>query len=199
MRHPRKANNHAKEEGMKEKVFQACLDVIEKEGWKAFTFSKASQNSGIPLSAFHSHFSVPFDVMVHMFHKIDEEVLKNQGLSEGLSPKDTLFDILMIRFDMATPYKAVIKSFWKDTLTNPKDISSVACQGCTSMAWMLEAAGLNSQGFKGTLRVQGLTLLYLLTLKTWLHDNSPDQGKTMIFLDKGLEKLERIAPLLNFL
>lgn len=182
---------------MKKKIFEACLKVIEREGWKGFSFAKAATESDIPLSAFHDQFSAPSDVMIHLFKIIDQSVLKNLDSHEGLSPKDTLFDILMSRFEAALPYKAILKSFWGGWIMNPTEAPAFACQGFSSMAWMLEAAGLESRGIKGFLRVQGLTTLYLLTLKTWLTDDSPDLGKTMVFLDKGLGKLERAARILN--
>lgn len=183
---------------MKEKAFKACLQVIEKEGWKTFSFAKASENSGIPLNVFHAQFSAPSDVMVHLFRKIDDTVLKNLELStDTLSPKDALFEILMARFDAAQKYKPILRIFWREWIFTPEDAPSLACHGFSSMAWMLEAAGLSSRGLKGVLRVQGLTTLYLLTLRTWLEDDSPDLGKTMVFLDKGLSRLEKAASLLN--
>lgn len=182
---------------MKENAFKACLSVIEKEGWKGFSFAKAAQSSGIPLSVFHEQFSCPTDVILHLFRKIDGEVLKNLDLSEGLSPKDALFEILMARFDAAEPYKPLLKSFWQEWILSPEEAPSLALQGFSSMAWMLEAAGLENRGLKGLLRVQGLTTLYILTLRTWLADESPDLGQTMAFLDKGLSRAERLAGLLN--
>ncbi len=182
---------------MKEKAFKACLSVIEQEGWKGFSFAKASHASGIPLATFHDQFSCPTDVILHLFRRIDSEVLKNLELSEELSPKDALFEILMARFDAAEPYKPILKSFWQEWILAPEEAPSLASQGFSSMAWMLEAAGLENRGIKGLLRLQGLTTLYLLTLRTWLADDSPDLGKTMAFLDKGLSRAERLAGVLN--
>jgi len=182
---------------MKEKVFNACLSTIEKEGWKRFSFAKASDESEIPLSAFHEQFSSPTDVILLLFRKIDNEVLNNLELSDDLSPKDALFEILMARFDAAEAYKSILKSFWQEWVLAPEEAPSLAAQGFSSMAWMLEAAGLENRGIKGLLRVQGLTTLYLLTLRIWLADESPDLGKTMAFLDKGLSRAEKLAHLLN--
>ncbi|OJW53325.1 MAG: hypothetical protein BGO67_01070 [Alphaproteobacteria bacterium 41-28] len=183
---------------MKEKAFKACLSIIERDGWKSFSFAKAAQESGISLEVFHKHFSAPSDVIVHLFRKIDEKVLKTSEIpSENLSPKDTLFEIFMARFDAALPYKSVIRNFWQDWILSPNDVPALACQGFSSMTWMLEAARLSSRGISGFLRVQGLMALYLLTLRTWLTDDSPDLGKTMISLDNGLSKLEKMAVFLN--
>lgn len=182
---------------MTNEAFEACLRSIEKDGWKEFSFAKVSQESAIPLHVFHEQFSSPADVMIHLFRRVDQGVLKNLESYEGLSPKDALFDILMSRFEEAQPYKTVLKSFWGGWIMAPAEAPALACQGFSSMAWMLEAVGLESRGVKGLVRIQGLTTLYLLTLRTWLTDDSPDLGKTMVFLDKGLLKLERAARFLN--
>lgn len=171
--------------------------MIEKEGWKSFTFAKASQASGIPLSTFKKHFNAPADVMIHLFQKIDRDVLEHHVASENLSKKDRIFEILMERFDAATPYKPVLRRFWHDWLHSPDDFPSLTCQGYSSMTWMLEAVGLNPRGISGIIRVQALTTLYVLTLRTWFDDDSPDLGKTMTFLDKGLSKMEQAAAWLN--
>jgi len=182
---------------MKEKAFKACLAAIKKEGWKNFSFAKVSQKSKIPLNVFHEHFSSPADVIVHLFRRIDTQVLKNLNLSKDLSSKDALFEIFMERFEAAQPYKPILKSFWHEWPFAPEEIPFFLSQGFSSMAWMLEAAGLDARGLKGVLRIQGLTILYLLTLRIWLSDESPDLGKTMAFLDKGLIRLERLAHMLN--
>lgn len=183
---------------MKEKAFKACLQTIECNGWRSFSFAKASEASGIPLHVFHKHFSAPSDILVHLFQKIDDKMLKNRALSEGLSPKDALFDIFMERFDAAQPYKPVLKNFWQEWIFSPQEATALACQGYSSMAWVLEATGLNARGISGFLRLQGIMGLYILTLNIWLEDDSPDLGKTMAFLDDGLTKLEKAASFLNF-
>lgn len=199
MEKPESAKNTApsKHKTSKAKAFNACLTLIAEEGWSNFSFSKAASTSGIPLHVFHENFSSPADVMVQLFRKIDKEVLKTIDFSEDLTPKDALFDILMARFDAAHPYKPVIKSFWESWILTPKDIPPIISQGFSSMLWVLDAAHLKSHGLKELLRLQGLSTLYLLTLRVWLKDDSPDMGKTMAFLDNGLSHLEKFASVLN--
>lgn len=184
---------------MNDKTLEACLNLIQNEGWKAFTFAKAVEQSGIPLNKFRAKFSCPSDVMVHLFKKIDDDVLNKLDLTKGLGHKDALFEILMARFDAAQPFKPIIKNFWKEWLLTPEDTPGIVCHGYSSMAWMLEAAGISNRGLTGLMRVQGLATLYLYTLRTWLEDDSPDLGKTMVALDKGLTKLERAASFLKFI
>ena len=61
------------------------------------------------------------------------------------------------------------------------------------MSWMLEAAGIETAGIKGAVKVIGLTGIYLKTLRVWCDDESPDMGKTMAALDKNLGQAEEWA------
>lgn len=184
---------------MKEKVFKACLKVIEREGFKNFTFSKASQESGIPINVFHRHFETPVDIMIYLFKNVDDQVLKTFKLTEGLSNKDQLFEILMIRFEASEPYKPILQRFWKEWAFSPNEYPPLLCQGLGSMSWMLDTAGLKPRGITGLIRAQGLLGIYLFALRTWLSDDSPDLSKTMASLDKGLSNVESAAKVLDSL
>lgn len=182
----------------KDEVFEACLETLTQSGWRNFSFIKAAESSGIPLKIFSNYFPSSSEVMTYLFQKIDEQVLSATSISDFSSPKDALFEILMSRFDAAQPYKPVLQTFWKECLCTPEDLPPLAFQGFSSMAWMLEAAHLNNRGLGGLLRIQGLTTLYLLTLKVWLSDESAESENTMIYLDKGLTRLEKLSSLLHF-
>ena len=61
------------------------------------------------------------------------------------------------------------------------------------MGWMLEAAGLNSGGWKGTFRRNGLALVYVRTSLVWLKDETEDLSSTMKTMDQALSDAERWA------
>jgi hypothetical protein len=62
-----------------------------------------------------------------------------------------------------------------------------------SMGWMLEAAGLNSGGWKGTFRRNGLALVYVRASLVWLKDETEDLSSTMKAMDQALAEAERWA------
>jgi ubiquinone biosynthesis protein COQ9 len=64
------------------------------------------------------------------------------------------------------------------------------------MAWMLDAAGIESGGLRGALRVRGLCAIWLWTMRAWQADASPDLSATMAALDNALT---RAAPAANWL
>ena len=59
------------------------------------------------------------------------------------------------------------------------------------MGWMLEAAGIGTDGAGGSLRVTGLAAVYASVFRTWLEDDDPGHARTMAALDRRLRRGER--------
>jgi hypothetical protein len=62
-----------------------------------------------------------------------------------------------------------------------------------SMAWMLEAARIGTDGFGGAVRANGLVAVWLYTLRAWSRDATEDLGATMAALDRALDRAEQAA------
>lgn len=180
---------------MDEKV-KVCLDYIEANNWKDFSFEKVARQSGIPLSDFYQTFQDKSAVITALISHIDMQMLSEFEHIEG-SSKEVLFEIILTRLELASPYKVIFKKLFDECLSDPLSSLFISQKGLGSVQWMLEQSGLNPYGWSGMLRVQGLTVLYLYTLKTWFSDHSPDMGKTMATLDRGLGRIEKIAHALS--
>jgi hypothetical protein len=58
---------------------------------------------------------------------------------------------------------------------------------------MLEAAGLNSEGPMGALKLQGLALAWARVFHIWLADDTTDSSTTMAALDRELARGETLV------
>jgi hypothetical protein len=58
---------------------------------------------------------------------------------------------------------------------------------------MLEASGISSAGCRGRLTADATAALYLSVLRVFLSDDSPDLGRTMAALDRGLRRAEALC------
>jgi hypothetical protein len=56
------------------------------------------------------------------------------------------------------------------------------------MRFMLEAAGIDSEGPVGALKLQGLALAWARVLRVWFSDNDPGLASTMAALDRELTR-----------
>ncbi|MBL4690849.1 MAG: TetR family transcriptional regulator, partial [Rhodospirillales bacterium] len=122
----------------------------------------------------------------------DERVLA-AGKADGSSARDRLFDVLMRRLDIMEPHRDAVRVLVREAAFDPLAALCRGPQFLCSMAWMLEAAGLNSGGINGAIRTKGLAVIYGCALSAWLGDDSPDSSKTMAVLDRGLARAERLS------
>lgn len=183
----------------KDDVVLHALSLAKTLGWNHVRMQDIADEAGVSLSVLYGMFEDKSDILVTLGRRIDRQVLEAfDTLDPSLSERDRLFDIMMERFDVLGEYRegvvAIVGSFRYD----PKQAVISCPHLCRSMAWMLEAAGLDTNGFRGALKVAGLTGLYLKVLRVWKDDDSPDLSKTMAALDKDLGRIERFATTFGF-
>jgi hypothetical protein len=127
------------------------------------------------------------DIVAGMLRAVDDEVLKRTKKTEGQEKRDALFDVIMTRFDVLGPHKTALKSIYA---AGPADLS-LAGPFLSSQHWMLEAAGIGTDGPGGVMRVAGLAATYASVFRIWLNDDDPGHARTMAALDRRLRRGER--------
>lgn len=188
------AKKSTKSVPVKEKAVQAALALAAEKGWAQTGLKDIAVKAKVPLRELHEHFEDRADILAAYGRMIDRRVLENSGENDGdLSPRDRLFDILMERLDVLNDDRAGVCAILKSFCFDPKQAVIGLPHLGRSMSWMLEAAGIDTTGIRGAVRVAGLTGLYLKTLKVWMSDEDADMGKTMAALDKNLGRAERWA------
>jgi hypothetical protein len=85
------------------------------------------------------------------------------------------------------PYKPALKSMAQ---AGGAELS-LAGPLLSSQHWMLQAAGIDSSGPGGALRVAGLVGIYASVFRIWLEDDDPGHARTMAALDRRLRRGER--------
>lgn len=179
---------------IKQSAVHAALDLAAEQGWENVDLKGIAKHAKLNLSDLHDYFDDKFDILAAYGRMVDKQVLENATAGEldndALSCRDRLFDILMDRFDTLNDHRAGVISVLDAFKYDPKHaVISLPHLG-RSMTWMLEAAGIPTNGIKGSLKIAGLTGLYLKVLRVWVKDDSVDMGKTMSALDKGLGHAE---------
>jgi hypothetical protein len=99
----------------------------------------------------------------------------------------------MERFDALNEQRAGIVAILDSFRHDPKQAVITLPHLGRSMSWMLDAAGIDTGGVKGLMKIAGLTAVYLDTLRAWKDDDSEDMAKTMAALDRNLARAETWA------
>jgi AcrR family transcriptional regulator len=178
----------------REKIVETALKLAAKQGWDKTSLADIAKASKISLAALHDQFEDKADIVAALGRMIDKKVLENVGKADPDVPeKERLFDVLMERYDILNEYRTGIVAILDSFIPDPKQAVISLPHVCRSMSWMLEAAGLETGGIPGAVRVAGLTVVHLKTLWVWKGDESEDLSKTMASLDKDLNRAEQLA------
>jgi len=174
-------------------LMDALWSLVAEKGWNSVTMADLANRAGISLTALRERAETKFHLLRIHSRMVDKAVLADApGIGSG-PPRDRIFDTLMRRIDALQPHREGIIRFGREMRHDPVLALALAPVLAGSMAWMLEAARIESSGLAGILRVKGLSAVWISTLRAWEADESQDLGSTMAALDRGLDKAERVA------
>ena len=172
----------------KGRILAAALACAAQKSWEDVTLLDIAEAANVSLGELRSALASKTDIIAALLRAVDDEVLKRAPKrGEGQEKRDVLFDIIMSRFDVLAPYKAALKSIHA---SGGADFA-LAGPYLSSQHWMLQAAGIGTEGAGGALRVAGLGLTYASVFRVWLEDDDPGLARTMAALDRRLRRGER--------
>lgn len=177
-----------------DRIINASLGLAAEKPWRQVTLREIADAAGIPLDKLYENFSSKTEVVTAVMARTNATVLSGTDDAADSEPThDRLLDALLRRLEALQPHKQAICSILRDMPADPAGLLCLAPGYFNAMAWMLEVAGIGSAGPFGRLRVKGLGVIYLGALRVWARDDSPDQGKTLAFLDRRLRQAGKMS------
>jgi AcrR family transcriptional regulator len=170
-------------------IVESLLELAGERSWEDISISDIALRANVSLSIFRDHFPSKGAVLAAFARKIDKEVL--DGTKEDLigePAKERLFDVLMRRLDALAPYKLGLEGIVDWARRDPMAAAALDRLEVNSMRFMLEAAGIDSEGAVGALKLQGLVFAWLRVLRVWFRDEDPALASTMAALDRTLTR-----------
>jgi len=172
----------------KGRIIAAAMRLAGERPWSGVSLLDIAEAAGLSLVDLKAHFTSKSDIIEALARAIDDEMLKAMPpRTSGQSPRDALFEIIMGRFDALAPYKQALRSISGSGTLDPALLRSVL----VSQHWMLEGAGIGTDGVGGGVRMLGLASVYASVFRTWLNDDDRGLARTMAALDRRLRSGER--------
>lgn len=174
----------------------AALEIAADEGWRAVTVSAAAERAGINAMTARRVVRCKAGLLAAIAGRVDAEMraaLDDDATDPSIPVRDRLFEALMARLDVLAADRAAYLSILDDLPRDPASALAGLPSLGRSMARTLEAVGERSWPPFGPLKVKGLALVWLATLRTWRGDDSPDMAVTMKALDGYLARAEEMA------
>eukprot|EP01037_Dinobryon_pediforme_P007306 gene7306-7377_t len=178
----------------RDRIVAALMDIAAETPWDEFSISDVAYRAGVSLAEFRDQFPSKGAILAAFSRQIDKAVLSK--ISTDLadeSPKDRLFDVLMRRLDAMKPYRAALDNIYRWVKQSPTAALALNQVATNSQRFMLEAAGISTEGPLGALKVQGLVISFARVVEIWLTDDDDDMAKTMAALDKALDRGGKIV------
>lgn len=173
----------------KTRIVEALLALAAERRWEDFSMTDVAARAGLSLAQFRDHFPSKGAVLSAWSRRVDKQVLDGTGDDLlGEPAKDRLFDVLMRRLDAMAPHKDALDGILEWARRDPAAALALNGLALNSMRFMLEAAGIDSEGPVGTLKLQGLVVAWTRIVGTWVEDRDPGMSETMAALDRELDR-----------
>ena len=174
----------------------AALDLAAERGWRSVTAGEVSARSGIEARVLGGAGPFRARLLARLMERVDRgmrEGLDDEARDPTLPVRDRLFEALMARLDVLARHRAGMVAVLRGVpLDPPTALAALPLLG-RSMAHTLQAIGESPWPPLGPLKVKGLSLVWLATLRAWIRDESPDMAASMKALDLALARAEEAA------
>jgi AcrR family transcriptional regulator len=177
----------------REAAVEALMRLAAEQPWNDIEIGDIAREAGLTLAELRDLFPSKGAVLGGLTRIIDRKVLEGDlsGLEEEPT-RERLFDVLMRRLDAMEPYKPALRRIAYALRGEP--LSMLALNGVmlNSHRYMLAAAGIDTEGPLGQLKLQGVVIAFARVTQVWLDDEDPALARTMARLDKEIRNGERI-------
>jgi AcrR family transcriptional regulator len=186
------------------RIVDALMRLAAERAFEDISIRDICVAANATLADFRDAFPSKGAVLGGLSKRVDRVVLSHVGDELAAeAPRERLFDVLMRRLDAMAPYRSGLRGVAVYLRRDPAAALAMNQVTLNSMRFMLEAAGIDSDGIAGAVKLQGLALAWGRIVAIWLDDSEPGLSRTMAALDReltqgqrwvgGLDRLERMA------
>ncbi|MCA8898148.1 MAG: hypothetical protein H6847_11925 [Hyphomonas sp.] len=162
----------------------AALRLAEDTPWGDLTLISIAEEAGLQLSDFHG---LTRDDLTNAFEIYFDAAMSADGPAGGESPRERLFDVIMLRFEAMENYRPGALSLMRYRDRTPRLLARLPRHRAASAQWALASAGLDDDsGAPLSLKIAGVAIAIAQTERAWRKDEHGDFALTMAALDKAL-------------
>jgi AcrR family transcriptional regulator len=189
---PSSANPSSPKVPPREAAVEALMRLAAEQPWSDIEVGDIAREAGLTLAELRELFPSKGAVLGGLARIIDRKVLEDDGTDLADEPtRERLFDVLMRRLDAMTPYKPALRRISYALRGDPFSVLALNGVMLNSHRYMLAAAGIDTEGPLGQLKLQGVVIAFARVTQVWLEDEDPALARTMARLDKEIRNGER--------
>lgn len=183
-------------------AFKPLFDLVAKKGWENYSLVEMAEDLKLSRADFYKFFSTKQDILTQFTRHITTKLI--EAFEPSLTERDSLFDLLMLRFETMKPYKAGLTRLYNETVGHATPTAPLMLPDLKEASeWMVGMATSQEAPYLVHFRAEKLLYVYLMAYKVWIRDTSEDLDLTLVEVDKRLDQIlgfqEFFKPLMSFL
>lgn len=178
-----------------DKGIKAALDLAASRSWESLTLNDIALAAGLELGDFHgvAGKQTLSDAVLGWLDK----AMSAEGIDPNATPRERLFDVIMLRFEAMEPYREGLKSLFRWQERHPIQLAKRLPARKASADWALVSAGLDGEGdLPFDVRSIGIGWAIGQAERAWEKETDPTFTRTMAALDKALRQLDDRAEMI---
>jgi AcrR family transcriptional regulator len=169
-------------------ILDAYLRLLGRESFDAVTMPRIAAEAGISLPELRGEVESELTLFEGFAALVDRGVLEQAPRPmPDKTPQQRLFDVLMTRLAVLTPYRPVIWAL-KDAARRDPGLGALF-NGISAreQSWMLVAAGIDVRGPKARNIAEALVYVFAATVEAWLGEEDGALPRTRETLAQQLQ------------
>lgn len=178
-----------------DRILDTAIALAEERGWHEVRLHEVAERQGLSLAEVAEHFRDLDAVADAWFARARDAMLRTPAAEPpGRPPPERLELVVMAWFDALAPHRRVTGEMLGEKLyaSHPHHWVPMIFDLSRLIHWFLDAARIRSTGRRRQLAEIGLTTIFVLTLRTWLRDDSEGQEASRSFLRRRLATADRL-------
>ncbi len=169
-------------------IAKKTLNLLKKKSWERVTLSEILKS----IKYKNISINTKKDLLFNINRYVDFNLKKKVVSIDESDPKDMLFELIMLRFDILQKHRSSFFKLFNYYKSRPQKSLVLIPSFLESMFLIASIANIEINGIKGSLKIKGIFIVYVATYFEWLNDNSQSLEKTMTVLDRNLDKFLKI-------
>ena len=180
---------------LRAKIAQQTLKLLTTYEWQSISIDMICKKLKLNKKRISRNFQNKDDLLKNINKYFDDFILIETKLLEKSTPRDMIFEIFMLRYDLLNQYRKSILKIFKVFKNYPKNFILLLPSFIESIEMMAKYANIETKGLIGVLKLKGLLIIYFSTFLIWLNDESDSLERTMTGLDNYFNQIENVLKL----
>ena len=168
--------------GLVDRAAEAALALAADRRWDEISLREIAMAAGAPMAELYAAAPGKTALLDHLSQTFDRHALASAEADGSAETIDRLFEAVMARLEVMEPHRRALIA-----IARSEGLLALAPRLPRTAKALLEAAGIDSGGVRGVLRLAAMTGVWTRVLQVW-RDDEGALNRTMAEIDTQLKQ-----------